>query len=161
VVGVEGSFAGGQAVRIVVRRRKGLAAGVGSALAKSVISYANVENESPATIPSSPLLKPVTSTSTSISSIDPLSSAMGSRHVSISDAAHMAALSATPHASVDGAGVGMAVGYTIPEHDGTTAEKEAEWEDVEVGRGLTNYNSAEIDKVKGRKRFGLSFLFHL
>jgi glutamate 5-kinase len=30
---------------------------------------------------------------------------------------------------------------------------------IEVGRGLTNYNSAEIDKIKGHKRFSL-FLFH-
>ncbi|KZT51772.1 glutamate 5-kinase [Calocera cornea HHB12733] len=37
------------------------------------------------------------------------------------------------------------------EREGEDLEADGEWEEVEVGKGLSNYNSWEIDKVKGLK----------
>ena len=38
------------------------------------------------------------------------------------------------------------------EHDDSESELEGEEEQIEFGRGLANYNSQEIDKIKGHKR---------
>jgi hypothetical protein len=35
------------------------------------------------------------------------------------------------------------------------------WIDVEVGRGLANYNSVEISRIKGVKRYALMSLFRM
>jgi hypothetical protein len=47
---------------------------------------------------------------------------------------------------------------TDPRKTGET-EARFEWEDMEVGRGLANYNSDEICKVKGVKRSGIRLFF--
>jgi glutamate 5-kinase len=101
VIGVKGTFASGQAVRILVRR----------------ISSSSPIEEHP----------PSVSVSGEFNSIPPTPT-------------H---LSRTP--SID---------FTpITIESPTTAATISDEELTEVGRGLTNYNSAEIDKIKGYKRF--------
>lgn len=39
----------------------------------------------------------------------------------------------------------------VNEHENEN-EGEEEWEEVEVGKGLAQYNSSEIDRIKGMKR---------
>jgi glutamate 5-kinase len=51
-----------------------------------------------------------------------------------------------------------------PEEETVVAEKDeddGQWEVEEVGRGLANYNSAQIDKVKGLNRCASPLLFDL
>lgn len=66
----------------------------------------------------------------------------------------------SPHRQYNGAGEAseenkgeeQAAEDEEPEHRTTPdQEEEDEWEDKEFGRGLTNYNSQEIDKIKGHK----------
>jgi glutamate 5-kinase len=36
-----------------------------------------------------------------------------------------------------------------------------EWQDLEIGKGLALYNSSEIDRIKGHKRYVLGRIRHL
>ena len=132
VVDVEGSFASGQAVRIIVRRKAGTSGlATAAAAAENVLAlYANGEI-SPMTEPNTPTLQPLASMTSSISSIEPLS-----RSTSLLLPAEIS--------PADGE-VAMPMDQTIEPLDET-------WELQEVGRGLANYNSAQISKVKGLKR---------
>jgi len=130
VLGVRGSFASGQAVRILVHRR---AEGV-RVEDKEVaqISYSNVA----ATTPCTPVLEPGASVTASVTSLVPLSRSGSSASLSdmISDS------------------------QRIADDEIPLIEKMDEceiWDCVEVGRGLANYNSAQISRVRGLNRWVL------
>ncbi|EIW85620.1 glutamate 5-kinase [Coniophora puteana RWD-64-598 SS2] len=123
VLGVRGSFASGQAVRVLVRRGGEGAVGVG-------VSEDAEGGDSPA-VPGTPT-----------------SASARGRGVGMGEGALSRAGSSS---SLDG----MADGGAVPDDDDATVMEEAdetgEWDVVEVGRGLANYNSAQIFKVKGLK----------
>ncbi|RSH94858.1 hypothetical protein EHS25_004664 [Saitozyma podzolica] len=206
VVRVDGPFASHQAVRLVVRRRKGSASAIPnhvdlsasrdsfddnsptpsspqtpqneavspnanphahftphlrrppSLLATAAAAASN--SSSPdinAVTPGTPTIQPVLSLSSSIASLDPLS-----RSVPPSPAIHAIAerLSATtisgsllthevkPVDIRDSAPSSSVLGSVhLP-----TVDEMDEWEELEVGKGLAQYNSVEIDRIKGMKR---------
>ncbi|KAI1791520.1 glutamate 5-kinase [Ganoderma leucocontextum] len=131
VVGVRGAFASGQAVRIVIRRRRqGDSSDTESATAtgaRTMYPEGNVITE-----PNTPEINAAASLSSSISSISTLE--------------HMMPLDEemTPSLSF----------RALPDEDTVVIDRAAgedcaEWELEEVGRGLANYNSAQIERVKG------------
>lgn len=108
VQAVQGAFASGQAVRICVRRKKGVA-NVDEAAAERAQGRLETETQ-----PTTPTILPTSSITSSVSSLENLN------------------MSTVP----------------VPQSDVVLVEKSEE-EVEEVGRGLANYNSAQIDKVKG------------
>ncbi|OBZ75551.1 Ribose-phosphate pyrophosphokinase 2 [Grifola frondosa] len=136
VLGVRGAFASGQAVRIVVRRRRG---------ADSITANSEMANDdtvhtrsysdgSTTTEPNTPMLFATESMTSSISTLD----------------ARLESAEMTPSTTLK----------PLPEEDSVGREKDidetADWEVEEVGRGLANYNSAQIERVKGLKRHAVS-----
>ncbi|GLB35569.1 putative glutamate 5-kinase [Lyophyllum shimeji] len=126
VVGVIGAFASGQAVRIVIRRQADGSTSVGEA--DTAVKAAAYANGLQGTRPTTPTLHGVSSSSYSAT---PLESLMGSSSSSAL-ADNVAGVAATP-----------------PEDDVVLVERDTEADVVEVGRGLANYNSAQILRVKG------------
>lgn len=104
--------------------------------------------------PPTPAIEPILSLSSSIASLDPLSRsgpnspaihAIAER-LSISTLSEPGAAAAQQPASegtTQSAG-GQAQHIPPPDDD--------EWEEVEIGKGLAQYNSVEIDRLKGMKR---------
>ena len=146
MIGVRGAFASGQAVRVVIRRRRpGDSPG-----ASAASDRADADTDSPSaagharrtypdgnviTEPNTPEINAAASLSSSISSISTLE--------------HMMPLDEdmTPSLSFK----------ALPDEDTVVIERvaeedSAEWELEEVGRGLANYNSAQIERVKGLRR---------
>lgn len=162
VVRVEGPFASHQAVRIVVRRRRRfppaplITEPISEAptpsrinispsmpqdmdrlssptrlkhpLAQTRVAQSMESSPDTAPEPGTPFIQPALSLSSSVASLDPLS-----RTVPNSPAVH----ALTEPASI------------IAE---LTTHEDEEWEEVEVGKGLAQYNSLEIDRIKGMKR---------
>jgi glutamate 5-kinase len=124
VLEVIGAFASGQAVRIVIRRRTDGKLSEDPESAR--ISYLSGMATTRA---GTPTLLAAASTSSSISSLDSLSRSGSSTELSEN----------TQIAS-----------RTLPEVDKVLAD---DAEEVEVGRGLANYNSAQISKLKGLNRY--------
>ncbi|KAI0628754.1 glutamate 5-kinase [Trametes polyzona] len=138
VLGVRGAFASGQAVRILIRKPRpgeSTEAGAGSDKAEG-----SAEGGSPTgarsayadgiatTEPNTPEINPTASLSSSISTLDQLPTVEEEM---------------TPSTTL----------RPLPEDDTVVIERAvdstAEWELEEVGRGLANYNSAQIERVKG------------
>ena len=132
VLGVRGAFASGQAVRIVVRKH---VAGAGH---ETQVGATELGTSTPNT----PLLLATASVSSSISTLDP--------GLELSDVATHAL------STVDEEATPSVAQRVLPEDDHVLVEKPVEesdeWEVEEVGRGLANYNSVQIDRVKGLKR---------
>lgn len=132
VLGVRGAFASGQAVRIVVQKR------VAGAVHETHMGVQELGTSTPNT----PLLLASASVSSSISTLDP---GLESTEV----AAHALSI-------VDEEATPSVAQRVLPEGDNVLVEKPVEdneeWEVEEVGRGLANYNSVQIDRVKGLKR---------
>jgi glutamate 5-kinase len=125
VLKVIGAFASGQAVRIAIRRPIG-----GGQSEDPEAARAAYLDGMAMTRASTPTLVPAASTTSPISSLDPLSNSMSSM-----------GLSETTH---------------VPENEEVSVVREGvsnTWEEVEIGRGLANYNSAQITKVKGLNRW--------
>ncbi|RDX52883.1 glutamate 5-kinase [Lentinus brumalis] len=142
VIGVRGAFASGQAVRIAIRKRR---SEEGST---EVAADATADNDSPisggtrsvypmgttTTEPNTPEINATASLSSSISSISSVN-----RLPPLDE-------EITPSTTLK----------PLPEEDQVVIERDvahdaAEWELEEVGRGLANYNSAQIDRVKGMR----------
>lgn len=139
VVGVRGAFASGQAVRIVVCRRQ-----PGSSSSTAELNYAQQSSYQLGTSePNTPILFTSASVTSSISTLQDLGL---ESHIS-------------PLTIVDEEMTPSATLKILPE-DQDLVEKPAdesdEWEVEEVGRGLANYNSAQIERVKGLKRCVIS-----
>ena len=151
VIGIRGAFASGQAVRIVIRKPgpcdlsaveaakvEGSAIDEEAATSKAAVPF--VESD---TVPNTPELSATASLSSSISSI---SSALE----------QLAPLGAAVLAGADEEATPSTTLKPLPEDDTVVIERplgdSAVWELEEVGRGLANYNSAQIDRVKGLKR---------
>ncbi|OJA15256.1 hypothetical protein AZE42_09110 [Rhizopogon vesiculosus] len=137
VLGVRGSFASGQAVRILVRRC------VEGVLAEdeeiAPLTYSNVA----ATTPCTPILEPGASLTASVASLDPLSRSGSSS--SLAD--DMTSDS-----------------QTVMDDEAPLIEKTYEsdgWDCAEVGRGLANYNSAQISRVMGLNRSTCNSIYKL
>ncbi|KAF8061739.1 glutamate 5-kinase [Lyophyllum atratum] len=125
VVGIIGAFASGQAVRIVIRRQPD---GSSSADADTAVKAAAYTNGLETTRPTTPTLNAVSSLSSSVTSLEPL----------------------TRSSSSGALAEDMTSKLAIPsEDDVVLVDRDSEADVVEVGRGLANYNSAQILRVKG------------
>ncbi|KAF9464551.1 glutamate 5-kinase [Collybia nuda] len=130
VLGVIGAFASGQAVRIVIQRKPD-----GSTSPQDADGTEHTAprlDELATTRPTTPTLFAASSLSSSVTSLEPLTRSGSSTDL----AENMTALKPLGHATED---------------DVVLVEKtEVDESDlVEVGRGLANYNSAQITRVKG------------
>jgi len=124
VIGVLGAFASGQAVRIVIRHRSEDA--ISADMHTALVSYANgLETTRPGT----PNLAAIASLSSSVASLEPLPRSI------------------YPAEAEDPK-------QTMPEENSLLVgeEGDSDMDIVEIGRGLANYNSAQIDRVKGLNR---------
>lgn len=133
VLDVIGGFASGQAVRIAIRKPKS-----GVVMDVQVIPLREEKitgSDSPFTQPTTPTLAASISMSSSIASLEPLSRSGSSGELS------------TASNSLETLREGE-----IDQQPRNNSEEDG-WEIIEVGRGLANYNWAEIRKVKGLKRF--------
>ncbi|KAL1411892.1 Glutamate 5-kinase [Vanrija albida] len=176
VVRVEGPFASHQAVRIVVRRRKRfppaplltnpiseaptparlddsaptsadpeLLSPIPGALRKAhplaaSTSAVNRSPESTASQPDTPNIQPALSLSSSVASLDPLSRTGPSSPAMKAISERLATVSFAT------------IGATASDDSAQTPAPLAdEWEEIEVGKGLAQYNSVEIDRIKGMK----------
>ncbi|EKM56045.1 uncharacterized protein PHACADRAFT_174210 [Phanerochaete carnosa HHB-10118-sp] len=141
VRGVRGAFASGQAVRIAVRRAPASAAPGGGGSDAADAHEAERAREAylrgGETQPGTPVLPADASLASSISTIDDL---LGSSVV-----ADLGGGDTTPSVPTK----------TLPEEDHVVLDggrdESEDWELEEVGRGLANYNSAQITRVKGLK----------
>lgn len=128
VLAVRGAFASGQAVRILVRR------GIHAKTSDDGHPTGGVATE-----PNTPMLQPIGSMTSSISTLD--DGALGLSVMSL---------------STDDDDVTPSAGTKIlPEDEQaplTAKDHTEDWEVEEVGRGLANYNYAQIARVKGLKR---------
>ncbi|TYJ53295.1 glutamate 5-kinase [Cryptococcus floricola] len=165
VVRVDGVFAGHQAVRLIVRRRKGEDDGKGEGVGRQdasvsldmstpaspsssstplsatavspALRHLNIQPISISSTdqPDTPHIEPSLSLSSSIASLDPLS-----RSVPPSPA--IKPFGTTGLTAINGGSKNGAEGGDVDV---------AEWEEVVVGKGLAQYNSVEIDRIKGKK----------
>jgi glutamate 5-kinase len=135
VLGVRGAFASGQAVRILVRRARelGKVERVVEATQAREAYLSGAETE-----PGTPALSASESMSSSISTIDGMldTSSVTFTHDEMTPSMSQRVL--------------LEEEYILLDKDKDDSEK---WEVDEVGRGLANYNSAQIARVKGLKRF--------
>ena len=139
VVDVRGGFASGQAVRIAVRRKKILNDDESILPGHDELHVTYVDG-SPITQPSTPTLMPAVSMSSSIASLEPLSRSGSMNGTTMTPSSSSSTVTETLG---DG-------GIRTPNE---MEEEEEGWDVVEVGRGLANYNWAEISRVKGLKRY--------
>ncbi|KAH8114213.1 glutamate 5-kinase [Phellopilus nigrolimitatus] len=138
VLDVKGTFASGQGVRIVVRRRREGAppveeTDVTTALARATLA-AYARGSPIETQPSTPTLLPAASMSSSIMSLEQFSRS------ELPDSTQ-AVSTQTQSSTV----------WEDEHHDKEEEDVDDGWELFEVGRGLANYNSAQIKRVKGMK----------
>jgi glutamate 5-kinase len=188
VLSVVGTFAPGQAVRIVVRKRTEKAEKAADAAVAHIHkeikglktrarqSTSDSGTGSPAT-PATPSLLPMSLSTISVSSLEPFSrsgsdasmtdlNAVGGqdRHLDSTPLAGKIALPSENNNDQEDAKKDRDPTAVIPvpltEDDKKPKETtiqysaavEEGWIEVEVGRGLANYNSVEISKIKGMKR---------
>ena len=138
VVGIIGAFASGQAVRIVIRRRPGgptVPEDKDKDAAQMAGEYASGLEP---TRPTTPTLMAISSSSTSVTSLELLTHGTGSPAT----------------AEVQDTGTSTKTIQPPSDEDVVLLDKEVfeEADVVEVGRGLANYNSAQISRVKGLNR---------
>ena len=131
VLGVRGAFASGQAVRIVVRRT---APGAPPAAEDAERAY----TDGTETAPTTPLLLASASVTSSVTTLLDFGLADSLEKLAEADMTPSATMKSLPEDV-----------YPVE----TPVDVTAEWELEEVGRGLANYNSAQIERVKGLKRY--------
>ena len=180
VIRVEGVFASHQGVRLVVKRRRkdpkhqksltdhstttideqttvegpsSLASPSLKHLQGSVIGSSSILiSPELQPEPSTPQIHPAASMSSSVASLEPLS-----RSVPPSPA--VKAITERLSATTMNSSLGQELKF-IQENQTMADDKEKqrlldigdEWEEVEIGKGLSHYNSVEIDRIKGMKR---------
>ncbi|CCM05767.1 uncharacterized protein FIBRA_08000 [Fibroporia radiculosa] len=136
VLGVRGAFASGQAVRIVIRRQ--VSGSSESATAVEELHYSHADSGPGTTVPNTPILFANASATSSMSELDP---GLDLDPLSLPTVDE----DMTPSTSL----------RMLPAEEEVFVENPAgesdEWEVEEVGRGLANYNSAQINRVKGLK----------
>ena len=173
VVRVEGVFASHQAVNLLVRRRvrerTTSMESRGTALrhrdrdensgTTTPVSHDNVGSrmDSPNsnthfTAPGTPNLYPVMSLSSSIASLDALS--VGGGRTSVPQSPATMVRQVLTETGPTSASLGESAGgeSTIPFRN-VQDEEQDQWEEVSIGKGLALYNSVEIDRLKGVKRY--------
>lgn len=177
VIRVEGVFASHQGVRLVVKRRRkdtkhqktptdasftsideqsSTTAEGPSSLVSPALKHLQPPNitsaispiASPETHPqpNTPHINPAASMSSSVASLEPLSPAVK-------------AISERLAATTMNSSLGQEL-KVVQEIQTLAADEERqrlldigdEWEEVEIGKGLSHYNSSEIDRIKGMKR---------
>ncbi|KAG9126714.1 hypothetical protein FRC07_002257 [Ceratobasidium sp. 392] len=143
VVGVRGAFASGQAVKILVRRKVGGAEvnAVGVVVdgdETTVVGVSTVQSIDSAG-PDSPLLLATVLTGTDATIEDAMALSGQLDTLETSDVTQEREQSRTP------------LPDDVNIHAPKTRKDDDGWEIVEVGRGLANYNSAEITKIMGQK----------
>ncbi|KAI0078965.1 glutamate 5-kinase [Panus rudis PR-1116 ss-1] len=136
VIGVRGAFASGQAVRIMIRKRQPHLISTNDTVTQTQ-EKANPNGE---TTPNTPAILPSESLTSSISTLD------GDLHGSI-----------VAGTAEDDQVTPMVGVKALPEEDevlvssGSKTDESDDWDLEEVGRGLANYNYAQIARVKGLK----------
>lgn len=186
VVRVEGVFASHQGVRLVVRRRRRPARDSKHVKDPSISQASDTDTAEPATSlaspslrhlqnpaishtspqsspemnpePNTPNIKAAASLSSSVASLEPLS-----RSVPPSPA--IQAITERISATSANSSLGQEL-KVVHETQASQSAKEAErlldvdneWEEVEIGKGLSHYNSVEMDRIKGMKRSVLAIL---
>ncbi|GMK53457.1 hypothetical protein CspeluHIS016_0100430 [Cutaneotrichosporon spelunceum] len=127
-----------------------LAKTVITAAAASVGSAGSVgSSPSSAPEPCTPLIYPTLSLSSSVASLDPLSRTAPTSPAMRAVTDRLAVTSITGELQSNNADVGMAVTSAAAAVNAHAVDEE--WEEVEVGKGLAQYNSLEIDRIKGMK----------
>ncbi|KAI0792686.1 Aspartate/glutamate/uridylate kinase [Abortiporus biennis] len=166
VIGVKGAFASGMAVKICIRKKKGGVVEPEFAQEEEEVEVSEKPIFGTDTEPNTPALTGIESISSSISTLDGM---LGGRLVGL-DHQHQHGPShlsreikleeeggydeVTPSVSLKVLPDDDKVLFTGSHHhlrDGKDEEEVEEWEIEEVGRGLANYNYAQIDRVKGLK----------
>ncbi|BEI98867.1 hypothetical protein CcaverHIS631_0311660 [Cutaneotrichosporon cavernicola] len=99
--------------------------------------------------PGTPLIYPTLSLSSSVASLDPLSRTAPTSPAMRAVTDRLAVTSITGELQSNDADVGAAVASAAAAVNATPVEDE--WEEVEVGKGLAQYNSLEIERIKGMK----------
>ena len=153
VLAVEGTFAAGQAVTIVVRKPR-------RSTTQSKPSRANGETSLQGTqLPDDSTDEAHRDQGQSSASIDPLANSTASiDSVSYPASTPEQSRPGSPHHLSHSVSelVTTAIG-DAPRHSsdharaGTSPDEGQRWEEIEFGRGLANYNSLEIEKIKGHK----------
>jgi glutamate 5-kinase len=112
------------------------------------------------TEPDTPTLQPAMSLSSSIASLDPLSSRFSVPN-SPQPAGHAALAMREIGASLGGVAdkLGLTSLTSQVLGDRTEGASADEWEEVEIGKGLALYNSTEMDRLKGQKRSVLCLVY--
>ena len=177
VIGVSGVFASGQAVRILVRKRvDGTVVTAGGSThapipgLKSKPGLVEALNDSGAASPATPATPSLLATSLShmsVSSLDPFSRSGSEGNVLETgknvEATPVAGTLSLPAPKQDELNASSGASGKSKENtvqfSGVVGPDEG-WIDIEVGRGLVNYNSVEVSRIKGLKRCGglLSFM---
>lgn len=180
VLRVEGPFAAHQCVRIVVRRKRRFPpapliaepvsvavtparmsptqarhdlhhVAVQSAVAQvQTISISAASSPDSAPQPGTPQIQPTLSLSSSVASLDPLSRTGPSSPAMRAADRNITSLGDRMSELENGSGnvSGDASSASAATHGAAVDE----WEEVEVGKGLAQYNSVAIDRIKGMKR---------
>ncbi|KAG8704583.1 hypothetical protein FRC12_013771 [Ceratobasidium sp. 428] len=144
VVEVRGAFASGQAVRILVRRKLGgaQASAMGILMDGGKATVAGISTTVRGTDsagPDSPLLLATVLTGTDATIEDTVALSGQLNPIEVSGTTQDRDQSRTP------------LPGDISTQASEVTKADDEWELVEVGRGLANYNSAEITKIMGQK----------
>lgn len=126
-----------------------LAKTVITAAAASVGSVGSSPDSAPQ--PGTPLIYPTLSLSSSVASLDPLSRTAPTSPAIRAVTDRLAVTSITGELQSNDADVGAAVASAAAAVAHAHVAAEDEWEEVEVGKGLAQYNSLEIDRIKGMK----------
>lgn len=171
VIRVEGPFAAHQAVRLIVRRKKRFPPpplitnpeseavtparmspdmathdhthlvpdSPAARVRMQIVSGSTSSSPDTAPQPGTPLIQPALSLSSSVVSLDPLSRTGPSSPAmrALGDRLTVASLGTALEVEALSVSVAATAG---------------EWEEVEVGKGLAQYNSVAIDRIKGMKR---------
>lgn len=112
---------------------------------------ANVEETDSANLtatPPTPAIEPILSLSSSIASLDPLSRS-GPNSPAIHAIAERLLISTLGEPT---ASAGQTSSDSTQQVQLASASEDDQWEEVEIGKGLAQYNSVEIDRLKGMKR---------
>ncbi|WVQ93621.1 glutamate 5-kinase [Kwoniella sp. CBS 9459] len=104
--------------------------------------------------PDTPQIQPAMSLSSSIASLDPLSKSVPPSPAihALSDRLSAVGINASSSAALNQGQIQIQTQTQAQSGDAETGDKDDEdWEEVEIGRGLAQYNSVEIDRIKGMR----------
>ena len=182
VVRVEGVFASHQGVRLVVRRRRRPARDQKHVKDASMSQASDTDTAEPATSlaspslrhlqtpaithhvpqtsldsdpesqPGTPNIKAAASMSSSVASLEPLSRSVPPSPAIQAITERLSATSVNSSLAQELKVVHETQALQTVKETERLLDTSDEWEEVEIGKGLSHYNSVEIDRIKGMKR---------